>query len=86
MLILYPDDFPADFVRDCSHAGDCDGDVTYWLDQIGLAVSPEDARAALHPYGAWDEAELSSHVDNLRRILWLAAGSFADGEIAYFGG
>ena len=43
MMILYPDDFPAGFVRDCSHAGACDVDVAYWLDQIGLAVSPAEA-------------------------------------------
>jgi len=85
MLILYPDDFPAGFVRDCSHAGACDVDVAYWLDQIGLAVSPADARAVLRGYGAWSTLELADHAANLRRILWLAAGSFADGETAYFG-
>lgn len=86
MLTLCPEDFPDAFARDCSHAGACDVGVTYWLDEIGLALDPADARAALRPYGAWSALELVDHAENLRRILWLAAGSFADGEIAYFGG
>jgi hypothetical protein len=32
----------------------------------------------LKEYGAWDEIELSNHNDNLKRILWIAAGNITD--------
>lgn len=78
MLELIETDFPDGFTRDCSHAGSCDGDVAYWLGEIGLALDPAEAADYLRGYGAWDATELASHADNLARILWIAAGQFQD--------
>jgi hypothetical protein len=33
----------------------------------------EKLRLTLKEYGAWDDVELSNHVENIRRMLWIAA-------------
>ena len=63
--------------RECSHQGECDEDVEGWVKQLRKKMNrltPELVRACLKPYGAWDEDELADHEQNLRRLLWLAAG------------
>lgn len=66
---------PADAVADCSHQGQCDEDVSYWADKIARSedVTPENLRAELKEYGAWDSDELSNDSDNWQRIVWIAA-------------
>jgi hypothetical protein len=50
------------------------------------ALDPKKVRAELDEYGAWDDAELAGHDQNLSRILWLACGnvreeSWEDGKV-----
>jgi hypothetical protein len=68
-----------------SHQGRCDEDVRALSEQPGIAtqlaaLKPEDVRAELREYGAWNAEELADHEQNLQRLLWLAAGDIADGN------
>ena len=61
-----------------SHRGQCDDDVEALSREPEIAaqlaaIKPEDLRAELAEYGAWDADELADHEQNLQRILWLAA-------------
>jgi hypothetical protein len=66
-----------------SHPGPCDSDVE-WLLTIpkikrSLAkINPDDIRAELREYGAWDDSELMDDAANLARIVWIAAGHISD--------
>jgi hypothetical protein len=64
-----------------AHAGDCDTDVTAalpafrrQLERIGL----EKIRAELQEYGAWDAEELADDEENMKRVLWIAAGNIME--------
>jgi hypothetical protein len=66
-----------------SHSGLCDADVAAGLELPSLAqqlaaIDPDSLRRELKEYGAWDDADLSDHQQNLSRILWLAAGDIKD--------
>ena len=72
--------------RACSHSGDCDGDVTALRGAPEIAaqlarIKPESARRELADYGAWDDDELADHDRNLQRLLWIAAGDIAEGNV-----
>ena len=65
------------------HSGQCDSDVMALSEQPDIKaqldkLDPDDVRAELQGYGAWDEEELQSHSDNLQRILWLACGDIVE--------
>ena len=66
-----------------SHSGRCDEDVAalcaapYMAKQLE-AIKPALLRKELAEYGAWDAAELADHAQNLRRLVWVAAGDLAD--------
>jgi hypothetical protein len=66
-------DLPDEAVADCSHQGDCDGDVAYWEPHITIEATPDQIRAELREYGAWDADELADDEANRRRIIWCAA-------------
>jgi hypothetical protein len=73
--------------RTGSHQGQCDEDVCYLsrLPEIAqqlAALDPAQVRAELKEYGAWDEAELADHTQNLQRVVWLAAGNITEEETA----
>lgn len=60
-----------------SHPGPCDADVAALMQEPSIsrqlaALDPDDVRAELREYGAWDDEELSDHRYNLARILWIA--------------
>lgn len=68
-----------------SHQGRCDDDVKALSEAPAIRrqlakLTPELVRAELKEYGAWDEAELSDHAQNLQRLLWLACGDIKDGQ------
>lgn len=69
--------------QSCSHSGPCDDDVDgvmnkpYIKRQLGL-LDPERLRKELKDYGAWDEIELSSHAENLKRWVWISAGDISE--------
>ena len=76
-------DLPADVVDACSHSGPVDDDVADALlrDDVSAEfdrIDPEDLRAELKEYGAWNDEELSDHEQNRARILWLAACNIKD--------
>jgi hypothetical protein len=66
--------------KSCSHSGRCDEDV-YFLSQKPAIkkqiekIAPELIRIELNEYGAWDEEELKDDIQNIQRILWIAAGN-----------
>lgn len=43
-------------------------------------IDPKLLADELDGWGAWDEAELADHGQNLQRILWLAACDVAEGS------
>jgi hypothetical protein len=66
-----------------SHMGACDEDINALLEMEHIKaqfeeVTPDDIRAELKEYGAWDEAELSDDEANRHRILWIACGNVRD--------
>lgn len=67
----------------CSHQGSCDDDVEYYSGKIRRnkkRVTPENLRAELEDYGAWDDDELADDAANWRRIIWIAAGDIIEGK------
>ena len=72
-------EMPFEAVGDCSHQGDCQPEVRDWLPRLDLSnVKPDDLRAELAEYGAWEEDELQEHQTNLERIIWIAAGNIRE--------
>jgi len=59
-----------------SHQGPCDADVALLVTELDSDLSdldPDDIRAELAEYGAWDEEELKDDTQNRHRIVWQAA-------------
>ena len=81
--------FPTlDDAQYCAHQGDCLPEVQEtmgmdWMAPQLAEVDPDDLRRHLAEYGAWDEDELSSHDDNLERLVWLAANDVAEDPETY---
>lgn len=75
-------ELPEQCVKDCSHSGPCDEDVEFWFLKLDTDKFPcSDAiQAELQEYGAWDEDELQDKDQNLRRLIWIAAGNIRDAE------
>lgn len=66
-----------------SHPGPCDSDVDYLTDLPRIrkqtdAWDPADLARELGEYGAWDDAELSDHSANVRRMVWIACNDCSD--------
>ena len=58
------------------HPGAMDDDIAALSKVPGIArqlkkLDPEQVRAELAEYGAWNEEELQDHAQNLQRVLWL---------------
>jgi hypothetical protein len=68
---------PLECAKDCSHSGDCGADVERWAPLIAPqplnGATPDDIRAELQEYGAWEAAELADDNTNWQRIVWIAA-------------
>ena len=75
---------PERAVEEMSHPGPCDADVKRWAQITDLEeiATPDAIRAELREYGAWDDEELADDEQNIRRILWIAAGNIRDEEHA----
>ena len=57
------------------HPGAMDDDIAALSKVPGIArqlkkLDPEQVRAELAEYGAWNEEELRDHAQNLQRVLW----------------
>jgi hypothetical protein len=74
-----------DDAKACSHAGQCDSDVT-WLRQQPYIIEQTNALDALlladilREYGAWDDGDLANHDANLDRIVWIACCDISEYE------
>ena len=70
----------------CSHSGDCESDVltimnkNYVKKQL-VTFEPEKLKKELKEFGAWDEIELSNHVANLKRWVWLSAVDISENNL-----
>lgn len=69
--------------RGASHQGQCDNDVKALSEVPAIArqlrkIDPALLSVELREYGAWDDAELADHAQNLQRILWIAAGDIVE--------
>ena len=58
------------------HPGAMDDDIAALAKVPGIArqlkkLDPDQVRAELAEYGAWNEEELQDHAQNLQRVLWL---------------
>lgn len=76
---------PQECVDACAHSGACDADVAYWAPRLARLVEnanipPDDVRAELKEYGAWDAEELSDDAANWERIVWIAACDLKEDE------
>lgn len=80
---------PGQCVLDCSHQGDCAGDVAYWVPRIraqaeqdGFPNGPTDEKIAqeLRDCGAWDDDELADRDQNWHRLVWIAACNIQDDD------
>jgi hypothetical protein len=76
-------EIPTQLVAVGYHSGDCQEGIDYLLtldsikNQLGK-INPERLASELKEYGAWNDAELSVHQNNLQRLLWLACGDLTD--------
>lgn len=66
-----------------SHQGQCDADVLALSKVPAIArqlakLDPALVAEELKEFGAWDEAELSDHAQNIQRLLWTACGDITD--------
>ena len=59
--------------QSASHQGDCAEDVKALVRKLDLALDPDAVRAALGPYGAWDDVALADDRENMQRLIWIAA-------------
>lgn len=80
---------PMDVVRLCHHTGDCTEDVIRCMELPEVAkeltkIDPDSLIEELSEFGAWDAEQLASHTDNLKRILWIAAGNIQEENQVYF--
>lgn len=71
-------DLEQDAIDAIARPGPNDADVAHvaGLDYVKAQtdkIPPETLRRHLTEYGAWDDAELADHVQNVRRLIWLAA-------------
>jgi len=82
---LYSDELPEEAIAECSAQGQCDEAVSYWRKKLAFTVSREYAISGLRRYGAWSQEELQAKSDEdlAETILWIACGSFSDGETLF---
>jgi len=66
-----------------SHQGSCDADVAILVKNPAIAAqldafAPDEIRAALKEYGAWDAEELADDEQNRHRAVWSAANDIKE--------
>ena len=73
----------------CSHGGDCELDVKFHSkrvkeqmekDNFKTRPTPDQIRAELKEYGAWNQEELADDEANFQRIVWLAACDISESD------
>jgi len=66
--------------------GDATSQCEYILSQYDITCDEHDAIAYLLPYGAWEESELTSHSDNMLKLIWLIGCDLGEQGEAYLSG
>lgn len=75
---------PKQAIIDCSHSGDCESDVRFWIEKLHFSAPREHAIDYLREIGAWENLENDSDDDINMRVFWLACCDLKEtGE--YFG-
>ena len=72
----------------CSHSGDCSRDVERLFERDDIKaqfaeLTCEQLKDVLYSCGAWDDEELSIRLDNIHRILWIAAGNIVEENLVF---
>lgn len=78
-------DFPEShrpFVGDCSHQGQCDDDVSFWVEYFSVN-NKKKLREYLKNFGAWDSKELADDDANLNRLIWTMANDIKENGEAH---
>ena len=85
MTIYGIEDFPPDCIAECSASGRVDAEVDYWQHHLDFKVPRAEAIKCLYGYGAWELAELNALSDDelAQKVLWLACGTFAEGDAIF---
>ena len=73
-------ELPPACIRDCSSSGAVDDAVEFWVRRLDFDGPPWLMRRHLRGYGAWTAADLCDHQANRRRLLWIWACNYRDGD------
>ena len=78
-------ELPEDVIKACNHSGPCDEDVKRAMELMEVKreleeINPEQLKRELAEYGAWNDQELNDHQENLKKILWIAAGDIQESD------
>ena len=78
---------PVKVLESCYHSGACDGNVSFWVQELQFDYDfPRDiAIRYLKEAGGWSLGELHSKTDTelAEIVLWMFAVDYADGQIVY---
>ena len=73
-------ELPPACIRDCSSSGAVHDAVEFWVRRLDFDGPPWLMRRHLKGYGAWTAADLCDHQANRRRLLWIWACNYRDGD------
>jgi hypothetical protein len=75
---------PPKVVAQCSHSGNCESDIKYWMEHCTFNVPDNLARNYLKSYGCWVDLDTCSYDTLKERVFWLACCSIKE-EGKWFG-
>ena len=77
---------PEEAISACTQPGrDASDDVNAWVEELSFDAPDDLMREYLRGFGAWDDDELASHDDNVRRLFWVICGDMNEsGEREFF--
>ena len=74
----YLDGIPEDAIRDCSHSGDCDADVQFWIEHLQVSAPRPLLESYLREFGAWADLKTAEDEVLIRRAFWLACNDLSE--------
>lgn len=70
---------PEEAIAQCTHSGQCDADVEYWVDHVDFSrISTDIMQLELKEYGAWGDLQTVDRNTLQQRLVWIACGELAD--------
>lgn len=85
---LYLEDLSPELLealKECGVGGrSADPYVKEVMENFDISGDKEDCRKYLEGYGAWEDAELENHQENLTRLVWLTGSSIIEEGDVYF--